>query len=94
MGALGIMVPPSLNWEGQPHTAPRLYFTDEFLSSPPYLWSVEIRHHDSLSYPHTGPWPKGTIVKCNYAKTPTIWVLTGRDFPLTQSHVYEGKWPD
>jgi hypothetical protein len=88
MFALGV-INPDPSWEGQPHTSPRLYFTAAFLDSPPALW--EVRREPTKVPPYT-EWPQGTLVKCCYAKMPTVWVLTG--LRLTTCEAYEGKWPD
>jgi hypothetical protein len=40
-------------------------------------------------------WPKGTKITHEFPHHDRgIWVLTGTYFPLTQSTMYEGKWPD
>jgi hypothetical protein len=96
---LGIMHPPDM--EGPVRVCSRLYFTDEFLHNPPAMWEVEpvlgdqspdSRHWTGV--PPQSRFAEGSVVKCGYAASPTVWVLTGRDFPLTQCHVFEGEWPD
>jgi hypothetical protein len=98
---LGIMHPPDEH--GPVLQCRRLYFTHEFLSSPPALWTVKLPDPPAVpedlaeqGWFNIGwiPWPSGTLVKCEYYVPNTIWRLTGRDFPLTTCHVYEGKWPD
>lgn len=40
-------------------------------------------------------WPQGTMITHEFPlHRKVIWRLTGLYFPLTQSTVYEGKWPD
>jgi hypothetical protein len=99
---LGIMHAPDEH--GPVNQCRRLYFTDRFLQEPPAFWSVQLPHSPPLTEElkaagwynlgWTG-WPKGTLVKLEFPGVDTvIWALTGRDFPLTTCHVYEGKWPD
>jgi hypothetical protein len=39
--------------------------------------------------------PKGTKVTHEFpVHRRVIWILSGLYFPLTQSTVYEGEWPD
>jgi hypothetical protein len=40
-------------------------------------------------------WPRGTKIIHQYPHHKrAVWLLSGLYFPLTQSTVYEGKWPD
>jgi hypothetical protein len=98
---LGIMHPPDEN--GPVLECRRLYFTHEFLQSPPMYWSVTLPKAPEVSpelfkagWRSIGwiPWPKATLVKYNDGRANVVWALTGRDFPLTTCHVFEGKWPD
>jgi hypothetical protein len=99
---LGIMHPPDEH--GPVLQCRRLYFTDEFLRSPAKYWSVTLPESPPLDevmfkagWRNLGwmGWPKGTLVKCQWpGRANVVWALTGRDFPLTTCHVFEGKWPD
>jgi hypothetical protein len=61
--------------------------------------------HDRKDYRGWFLWPRGTRVvyetlgsgpgaRSVVATKRAVWILTGLYFPLTQSTVYEGKWPD
>lgn len=101
MGTLGIMHPPGVH--GPVHKCHRLYFTDEFLHHPPIMWTVTPpppppvpESLKKAGWNHIGwiPWPQGTLIKYDNGPIHAVWLLSGRDFPLTQCHVYEGRWHD
>lgn len=55
----------------------------------------EAIRRDDTTYGGWFLWPRGTRITHEFPlHRKVIWVLTGLYFPLTQSTVYEGKWPD
>lgn len=102
VGTIGVTRAPGER--GRPiHKCRRLYFSEDFLQNPPDMWTVtlpkvpEIADHlAAQGWMQLGwlSYPKGTRITYDNTHLRAIWVLTGRDFPLTASHVFEAKWPD